>query len=29
MVESMTFVIGFVPGFVGGSWNMGTLPRWK
>ena len=29
MVGSMTFVTGFVPGFVGGSWNMGMLSRWE
>ena len=32
MVGSMTFETAFVPAFVdvvGGSWNMGMLPRWK
>ena len=28
-VGSMTLEIVFVPGFVGGSWNMGMLPKWK
>lgn len=32
MVGSMSLGAGFAPGFVevvGGSWNMGMLPRWK
>ena len=29
MAGSITLGAGFVPGFVGGSWNMGMMPKWK